>query len=206
MTSRMLVSPGVVLAILAVVACTINADVAFNWNTADVQRNFNITEFTGKKWYEIKWHDATDDPWIMDNLYFYYRMDPNDDNVAKAVMVGNYRTSPDRCRKLTGGGNMKFVIPDSANPAKMRYIINSKYPESDYWILSTDYDHYALTIACDSIQTDGSCQPGTKVNVMSTSPRIRPEDERRLDGLIRTVLLMNPDTFIVTIHDRDCPM
>lgn len=49
----------------------------------------------------------------------------------------------------------------------------------NYWVIDTDYDHYAITYACRTLKEDGSCEDGYAL-VFSRNPRGLPPAIQRI--------------------------
>ncbi|XP_043828171.1 purpurin-like [Dromiciops gliroides] len=78
----------------------------------------------------------------------------------------------------------QYTVPDPTTPAKMfmTYQGLASYLSSggdDYWVVDTDYNHYALIYACRVLREDGTCADGYSI-VFSRSPRGLPPAIQRI--------------------------
>ncbi|XP_003773521.1 purpurin-like [Sarcophilus harrisii] len=78
----------------------------------------------------------------------------------------------------------QYTVPDPTTPAKMymTYQGLASYLSSggdDYWVIDTDYTHYAVTYACRLRKEDGTCADGYSI-VFSRSPRGFPPAIQRI--------------------------
>ena len=72
-------------------------------------------------------------------------------------------------------------IPDEREPAKMKINLTSSY-QSDYWVIDTDYDHYAVILSCREVL---GIWHRIYVWILSRKPKIDQKVLHRLLDMLR---------------------
>uniref|UniRef100_A0A336KHH5 CSON009565 protein n=1 Tax=Culicoides sonorensis TaxID=179676 RepID=A0A336KHH5_CULSO len=106
-----------------------------------VQSNFNISAYLGK-WYEIKRYQTSFQQ-SGDCVTAQYAL--NSDNATISV-VNQMTILPNKTAILSinGTGRLQSTEP----PIDGRLFVNFFGNESDYWVLNTDYNNYAVVWSC----------------------------------------------------------
>ncbi|XP_027692068.1 purpurin-like [Vombatus ursinus] len=137
-----------------------------------VKADFDPKRYAGK-WYAL----AKKDPeglFLQDNISAEYTIGMDGTMTAssqgRVKLFGYWMICADMAAQYT--------VPDPTTPAKMymTYQGLASYLSSggdDYWVVDTDYNHYALTYACRVLREDGTCADGYSI-VFSRSPRGLP--------------------------------
>ncbi|XP_046564055.1 uncharacterized protein LOC124272880 [Haliotis rubra] len=161
----------------------------------EVQADFDTDRYMGK-WYEYKWYASSFIPpeERYENYYHYYI--PTDDKNITNYISGRDPSRPD--------GECFFynrqLIP-TAMPGKF---IWQDTPASavPYWVLETDYTHYAFVYGCSNITANRTCaQPRAWIwSRTQTIPQIIMD--RATSFFNRTCLAES--SFLDTKQDNEC--
>lgn len=143
-----------------------------------VKQDFDPSRYAGK-WYALQ-KKTPEGLFLEDNISAEYTIGDDGAMVAsskgRVTLFGFWVVCADMAAQ--------YSVPDPGNPGKMfmNYQGLASYLSSggdDYWIIDTDYDHYAITFACRSLKADGSCDDGYSL-VFSRNPRGLPPPIQRI--------------------------
>ncbi|CAF1505463.1 unnamed protein product [Adineta steineri] len=192
----------VVLLVNTSTACTTPT-----FSNLTVQSNFSLHNFLGI-WYEIKaylnetntgldvWHDFSQS----------FQLETN--SSERLLVYGKARlTQEDQCFSF---GPWLLIANDSAKMIQVEkdeltYTTNLYWP---YYILKTDYNHYALIYRCKTknYRLNDPCDDPT-VWVFSRTRSLSYEYTKELDTYIENILCMNVTTFEIISHrEQSCYM
>jgi lipocalin len=185
---------GLLLAINPVLLCTVPS-----FSNLTVQSNFNLHQFLGV-WYEIEWYKnetgLNSDIW---NDYLQSFQLENNSN-ERLVVNGYARlTSKDECFTF---GPWLIIANHSAKmileKTNIDSPVNLNWP---YYILDTDYNHYALIYGCmsENYTLNTPCkQP--MLWVFSRTVLLSNEYLIKLDDYIQEILCLNLTQLQITLH------
>jgi lipocalin len=183
--------------VLLEVSLVISECIIPSFENLTVQSNFNLNKFLGV-WYEIKWlPSAQEDPAdIWRNFYQSFQL--QNSTTQKLVVPGQART-------LNSQNCFPFGpwLINANNGAKMilekQDINNTQLLNWPYYILQTDYDHYALVYACRSTNYT-STDPCTErvLWLFSRSTTLSNSYTSDLDRYIESSLCVNLTALEIT--------
>ncbi|KAE8631100.1 hypothetical protein XENTR_v10001080 [Xenopus tropicalis] len=134
-----------------------------------VKENLDLKRYAGK-WYGIGKKDP-EGLFLQDNISADYTVEEDGTMIAsskgRVKLFGFWLI----CAEMAA----QYTVPDPSIPAKMymTYQGLASYLSSggdNYWVIDTDYDNYAITYACRSLNGDGTCNDGYSI-VFSRNPR-----------------------------------
>ncbi|KAM4807544.1 purpurin-like [Rhinophrynus dorsalis] len=134
-----------------------------------VMENFDFKRYEGK-WYAIGKKDP-EGLFLQDNISAEYTVEEDGSMTAsskgRVKLFGFWLICADMAAQ--------YSVPDPSVPAKMymTYQGLASYLSSggdNYWVIDTDYDNYAITYACRTLNEDGTCSDGYAI-VFSRNPR-----------------------------------
>ncbi|CAF1157658.1 unnamed protein product [Adineta steineri] len=172
-----------------------------------VQSNFSLHNFLGI-WYEIKAY-VNETNTGLDVWHDYSQSFQLETNSSEHLLVyGKARlTQEDQCFSF---GPWLLISNDSAKMTQVEkdeliYTTNLYWP---YYILKTDYNHYALIYRCKTknYRLTDPCDDPT-VWVFSRTRSLSNEYTKELDTYIENILCMNVTTFEIISHrEKSCYM
>ncbi|XP_063705754.1 lazarillo protein [Culicoides brevitarsis] len=109
-----------------------------------VQSNFNLTAYVGK-WYENKRY-ANSFQNSGDCVTAQYTINPDN---ATVRVVNEMVILPDTKNVLSINGTAK--LQSTTPPIDGRLLVNFFGNWSDYWVLNTDYNNYAVVWSCSNV-------------------------------------------------------
>ncbi|KAM4709308.1 purpurin-like [Discoglossus pictus] len=134
-----------------------------------VKENFELKRYGGK-WYAVGKKDP-EGLFLQDNISADYVVEEGGTMTAsskgRVKLFGFWLI----CAEMAA----QYSVPDPAVPAKMymTYQGLASYLSSggdNYWVIDTDYDNYAITYACRTLNEDGTCNDGYSI-IFSRNPR-----------------------------------
>ncbi|XP_054914253.1 apolipoprotein D-like [Poeciliopsis prolifica] len=154
--------------------------------SAAVQQQFDAARYLGK-WYEIQ---------RMPHTFQNGQCSTATYSLQSPGVVGVVN------RELLANGTIDVITgtakPDPTEPAKLLVYFFEDSPPAPYWVLSTDYDNYALVYSC----TDLSVLHADFVWILSRQPTLPDQTLEELHGLLRS-LGVSVDKLLVTNQDAD---
>lgn len=128
-------------------------------NSFQLQPNFNLARFQGY-WYSM-------------SITRYWMAIPSWLPVRQANVQINYKLQSDGTIQLLTGGQFvysfcdyiigKGIIPDKSHPEKMEAqfdtMVSRASRKTPNWVVSTDYEGYAVIYSCWKEREDGTCNP-----------------------------------------------
>jgi lipocalin len=169
-----------------------------------VQTNFSLHHFLGI-WYEMKWF--SEEPHNESDLWRDYSQSfqlANNSNQQLLVSGKARLLNEDKCFSF---GPWLIIANNSAKMVLEKKNLNdSTYLNWPYYILKTDYDHYALIYACmtDNYTLNNSCDEPV-VWIFSRTIVLSNQYLHELDGYIENNLCINSTDFEITFHrEKSC--
>ncbi|KAJ8039287.1 Purpurin [Holothuria leucospilota] len=153
-----------------------------------VQENFDPKKYVGT-WYVLA-H-------VQDGVYPYQRRSHYHLNDDMTFSMQTQRVvEPATCEGWHFEAHGRN--PDSTKKGKLLIRPNIDIMEvepEDYWIISTDYIHYALVYSCSEVLDDGTCDPGqTHAWIMGRSPLpLKSEIKKHVLNKMETELCLHID-------------
>lgn len=185
---------GLLLTINPTISCTIPS-----FSNLTVQSNFNLHQFLGI-WYEIKWYknETKQDSNIWNDYSQLFELENNFNDRLR--VIGKARlSSEEECFSF---GPWLIIANHSAKmilaKTDLDSTINLNWP---YYILDTDYNHYALIYGCmsENYTLNTSCkQP--MLWVFSRTVLLSNEYLIKLDDYIEDILCLNLTQLQTTLH------
>ncbi|MED6249527.1 hypothetical protein ATANTOWER_015624 [Ataeniobius toweri] len=171
------------LSVLAAKAQVIMPDRCPN---AAVQEKFDAARYLGK-WYEIQ---------RMPHMFQKGQCSTATYSLQSPGVVGVLN------RELLANGTVDEITgiakPDPAEPAKLLVYFFEDSPPAPYWVLSTDYDNYALVYSC----TDLSVLHADFVWILSRRPTLPDETVKELHSILLSIGV-SVDKLLTTNQDAD---
>ena len=171
-----------------------------SFDNLTVQSDFNLNKFLGI-WYEIQWlpgepHNISD---IWHNFYQSFQL--QNSSTYSLLVPGTARLyNQEKCFSF---GPWAIIANNSAKMILQTKDINStQLLNWPYYVLKTDYDHYALIYACQSnnyIHTDPCDDPILWLFSRTTS--LSSDQLTNLDKYIENTLCINLTRLEITPHD-----
>ncbi|XP_077301283.1 apolipoprotein D-like [Arctopsyche grandis] len=153
------------------------------------QKNFDVAKYTGL-WREIYRYEHVDQrggdcvnaSYVLDVL--------NDVNVTNAMVIRGVRY------QINGNASL---APSSNGDGKLlvKFPTISNTSSSDYWVLSTDYDHYALVYACKELANDNRQISSW---ILSRTAILPPLSIATMSSVIEATEGLNWDNYRLTSH------
>ncbi|XP_064624915.1 uncharacterized protein LOC135486199 [Lineus longissimus] len=179
----------------------------YNWTEEHVDSSFDFAKFASdKKWYEVKGWSEEQDPNELENLFFYVNKTSNSE--AAVTLVGTRKSDSAKCVYLSGSGSMNLSLPDTTVPAKMIYYISPKYETSRFNIIkknSTLDAEILIVIQCITVEANGTCSKGLKVNVLSSNRVLSTATNDDINLILEQLELTPTAKYTTTKQDKDCP-
>uniref|UniRef100_A0A5F8GDN9 Apolipoprotein D n=1 Tax=Monodelphis domestica TaxID=13616 RepID=A0A5F8GDN9_MONDO len=143
-----------------------------------VKEDFDPTKYTGK-WYAVSKKDP-EGIFLQDNISAEYIL--GSDGTLLATSQGRVKLFGFWviCADMIA----QFTVSDPNTPAKMymTYQGLASYLSSggdEYWVIDTDYNHYALTYTCRSLKKNGTCADSYSI-VFSRNPQGLPPSIQKI--------------------------
>lgn len=154
--------------------------------SAAVQEKFDAARYLGK-WYEIQ---------RMTHVFQKGQCSTATYSLQSPGVVGVHN------RELLGNGTINEITgtarPDPNEPAKLLVYFFENSPPAPYWVLSTDYDNYALVYSC----TDLGVLHADFVWILSRQPTLPDETLEELYSILHSIGV-SVDKLLVTNQDAD---
>ncbi|XP_008432678.1 apolipoprotein D-like [Poecilia reticulata] len=154
--------------------------------SAAVQQKFDAARYLGK-WFEIQ---------RMPHTFQSGQCSTATYSLESPGVVGVVN------RELLANGTIDVITgiakPDPIEPAKLLVYFFEDSPPSPYWVLSTDYDNYALVYSC----TDLGVLHVDFVWILSRKPTLPDQTLEELHGVLRSIGV-SVDKLLVTNQDTD---
>ncbi|XP_065079405.1 lazarillo protein-like [Ochlerotatus camptorhynchus] len=153
-----------------------------------VEGQFNATEYMGT-WYEIKRYENADQP-NGDCVTARYTLNAS---VMEVTVENTMKLLPSQ-QTLVARGRAVLASATSGE-AKLKVRFDStpaNVPDSDYWVLGTNYQHYAVVWSCRPNGDDSS----ESAWVLSRNPVLDQSAETLVDSIVSTYL--QPESLRVT--------
>jgi lipocalin len=169
-----------------------------------VQSNFSLHHFLGL-WYEIKWfsNDTQYESDIWNDFSQIFELENNSNEYL--LVPGKARLSSEE--KCFSFGPWLILTNNSAKmileKKDLNNTINLNWP---YYILKTDYNHYALIYACMSVNYTQNNQCKDPILwVFSRTVLLANEYLIELDDYIENILCINLTQVKITLHsEKSC--
>jgi len=191
---------GLILYINLSITCTIPS-----LNDLTVQTNFSLHDFLGS-WYKIKWYKS--DRYLETDLFNdYYQLFELQLNSTEHVIVdGKGRSNYEQ--ECLSFGPWLIITNHSAKMSleKLNTTSNTTNLNWPYWILKTDYHHYALIYSClsDNNTVTEPCQHAV-IAVFSRTVLLSNNYLLLLDDYIDDILCLSLTQFQIVLHsDKSC--
>ncbi|KAM4557129.1 apolipoprotein D-like [Fundulus diaphanus] len=172
--------------LLAVLAANAQVIMPGRCPNAAVQDKFDAARYLGK-WYEIQKMPTTFQKGQCSTAT-YSLQSPGVVGVLNRELLANGTVN-----EITG-----IAKPDPAEPAKLLVYFFENSPPAPYWVLSTDYDNYALVYSC----TDLSALHADFVWILSRRPAMSQETLEELHSILQS-LGVSVHKLLATNQDAD---
>ncbi|OWF47923.1 retinol-binding protein 4-like [Mizuhopecten yessoensis] len=170
-----------------------------------LQPDFNLAQFEGY-WYSL-------------TINRYWLAVPRWFPVRQSNVQVNYRLLSDGSLEVKTGGEFMFpfcdyiagkgYIPDKTQPQKLEVqfdtLLTRTSRKNPYWVVSTDYEGFAVIYSCWKEREDGTCHPD--YTYMWTLNRKRgghtPEQEEKIKMAVER-MCVQPDNFKTFKQNGSC--
>ena len=162
-----------------------------------VQQNFDMKKFEGV-WYEIQ---RTVSFLQIASQCTYSNFSDSGYKDGSYELINEGRSPVIKLRKSF---RLIVTIPDKKEPAKMELRLSDLSLDRNFWIMSTDYDNYAIAWSCSNIWLAFKYARTENLWVYSRHRELSEEVQKKVDDILNNMKHIRVKHLLKKVSQKDC--